>query len=157
MRLRFTPKFPVRRMDRGKLAAAIQQTNQQISQAVEQDIAALTDTWSSPVPVDIRFEGYSVLVLVSDRRFIWTDKGTKPHIIKPKVPGNQLHFQLGSIPKTTPKMLTGGTGAVGNRWWVTDQVNHPGTQPRGFSKMLVEKHSPTYHDSMQRAINEAIR
>ena len=67
--------------------------------------------------------------------WIWTSRGTKPHIIKPKRKGYPLRFPTGYAPKTSPRGPSyGGPGTSSGPEVTAMVVHHPGTKPRHFEE-----------------------
>lgn len=81
----------------------------------------------------------------------YVDKGTKPHIIRPKRKP-VLAFRTPFSPKTTPRSLRTTRGYLGDTWVHAKEVHHPGTQPRQFSVMIGKKLTPVWARLMRAAI-----
>lgn len=95
---------------------------------------------------------------VGKNRKIWffVDRGTKPHLIRAK-PGGRLKFQTGYSAKTAPVARANvGTGRRTGAWVSKQQVNHPGTKAREFSKTIVQSLDPPFVDRIQAAILRGI-
>lgn len=84
--------------------------------------------------------------------WVWVDKGTKPHIIRPRTEGGKLTFQTGYQPKTVPGGFGGVSGYTGG-WVSTQEVNHPGTEARNFGEDFARQ----FRDERRRAITNAFR
>jgi len=86
---------------------------------------------------------------------IWryVDEGTKPHTIKPKN-SKILKFRPNYSPKTSPNPARyGGAGGSFGDWVFTKSVNHPGTEAREFTKVII---ADTKSD-IKRVIENALR
>lgn len=101
-------------------------------------------TWQHKPDFDILTEisGTTITVLGGTDDSVWNmlDRGTRPHIIRPKSPTGVLRFTWGGPgsykAKTIPNSLTsrggGATGVTIFRRW----VKHPGTRARNWSKII---------------------
>lgn len=92
---------------------------------------------------------------------IWTyvDKGTKPHVIKPKGPGYPLRFKTGYKPKTLPspaRTVFGGGGTTGPEVRAM-VVNHPGTDARNFTKQIAKEMGPEIRAEIENAFRRVAR
>lgn len=68
-------------------------------------------------------------------RFV--DRGTRRHVIKAKNPSGRLRFRTGGFAKTQPNPPRFGSGRRPNGpWRAPEQVNHPGTKARHFSRKI---------------------
>jgi hypothetical protein len=64
----------------------------------------------------------------------WVDKGTLPHIIRPKQAGGRLVFQLGYSAFTRPIANANvGNGTYAGPTVIAQVVYHPGTEAREFA------------------------
>lgn len=92
---------------------------------------------------------------------VWTfvDKGTRPHIIKPKGPGYPLRFKTGYKPKTLPnpaRTVYGGGGASGPEVRAM-VVKHPGSEPRNFTKQIAKEMGPEIRAEIENAFRRVAR
>lgn len=74
--------------------------------------------------------------------FHWTDKGTRPHVIRPKRSNKtgRLAFRLGYNPKTLPiAQAHVGDGQATGEWRTPVEVQHPGTKARLFSETIQKR------------------
>lgn len=68
--------------------------------------------------------------------FVWVDLGTPRHVIRAKKKP-MLKFRGGYQPKTRAgNSKFRGSGKATGRWTSKKQVNHPGTKPREFSRII---------------------
>lgn len=107
-----------------------------------------TATWSDKPKFTVEKRPFTVsrpLVRVSvttdDKRWLWTDEGTKPHIIRPKR-AKRLVFPSQFRPKTRPGSLKSGRGFKGGPPVFAQEVHHPGTEARGFTPLILKKTGP---------------
>lgn len=155
MRITVKVTLPQHSLDPAKFEAAIQRAQERIAADAVSDFHAVTSTWNTPVTFSLLREHHSISVATSDKRFIWTDRGTNPHLIKPKLATGALRFRVGGAPKTRVRELSSTMGAVGPDWRSAKEVHHPGTDARWFSEEVADKRAPIYRDYMQAEINEA--
>ncbi len=89
--------------------------------------------------------------------FIWTDEGTKPHIIRPKGPGYPLRFRSGHNPKTVPVARANvGDGRSTGPWVSKYEVNHPGTEAREFRPEMQRRLEIGLQSALEQAIEKAL-
>lgn len=89
--------------------------------------------------------------------FQYVDKGTKPHIIMPKIKGGMLKFRLGYSARTMPVAKYNiGTGQSFGAWVTKQQVFHPGSKPRNFLEHYLKELIPSFQQRIQMEINKAI-
>lgn len=100
---------------------AIERTMKMGEQAALEEIKALTSDWSSPPSVEVQRRGDITGIIVTDKRWVFADEGTKSHVIRPKR-AKVLHF----------------TTRAGDEVF-TKHVNHPGTKARYLSKQVQRK------------------
>lgn len=83
------------------------------------------------------------------RIWLYVDKGTEPHVIRAK-DGGKLFFQTGYSPKTqAPGKAHIGSGQSSGPFAQVDEVEHPGTEARGFSKAIGKKMSPVFRRQIE--------
>ena len=95
--------------------------------------------------------------------WIFVTKGTRKHLIPkhPKTDGT-LAFQWGGKgsykPKTKPPGKFGGPGVViGGEMHFPKQVKHPGSEGRGFEKIIREDEKPWFSRTMNNSWRRIIR
>lgn len=119
-----------------------------------------TRTWKGVKPkfeVLIGLTGKDATVVVgptgSDKavlKWVWIDEGTKPHKIKAKnVP--LLKFRSGFSSKTFPNRIASFLGGSFGPFVSKKEVNHPGTEPRNFTKIVVKRRRKKFINSMIKA------
>jgi len=137
---------------------------EEFAEIVQGDLEKTTRTWAEPVDFDIEItqtskvlEGVKDVKITfetDDMRWIWTDEGTKPHIIKPK-PSNKrglLFFNSKFTPKTKPGSLRSGKGFSGPPKVSKAIVHHPGTKAREFSQQIKKKRALKFRQVMNAAL-----
>ncbi len=96
-------------------------------------------------------------VSTDDERFIWTDLGTKRHIIRPKQQGGRLRFRVGGSPKTRRGVIGSRRGRQGRQWVSTQRVNHPGTRARLFTATIEKRRRKPFFKAMFKANRKGVR
>ncbi len=97
-----------------------------------------TRTWNTPVNFYKRRTKFGYSVGTRNKIFAYVDKGTRPHIIKPK--GNYpLAFSIGGRPKTRPGAITSYAGSTGRTGVFAREVHHPGTKARAFTEAIQKR------------------
>jgi hypothetical protein len=133
---------------------------------IAKEFEKTTRTWKGEKPkfeVLIGLTGKDATVVVgpsgSDKailKWIWIEEGTKPHKI-PKSPKTDasakpfLIFREGFSPKTLPGKLGSFPSGSFGPWVRKRQVNHPGTEPRNFSKIVVKRRRKRFANNMIKA------
>lgn len=83
-------------------------------------------------------------------KWIWNDQGTRPHVIRAKnVP--RLIFKTGYSAKTKPGFFGSFPGGSFGPTVSKFQVNHPGTQARRWSKLIVKRRRKKFIQAMNKA------
>ena len=115
-------------------------------------------TWNDPPDFELKVflgrspeQGIIATVVTDDLRWLWTDKGTKPHIIRPRN-AKRLAFPSVFQPKSQPNSLKASSGSSGGPTVYAQEVHHPGTEPRNFTKTIHTR----YHSDFKRAVSDSI-
>jgi hypothetical protein len=91
--------------------------------------------------------------------WIYVDRGTKPHTITARN-APRLAFMAGVyVPKTLPgAVVVGGGGYVKDPTLARPKsVEHPGSEPRGFSQAIAEDNRPFFRREVENAFRRAAR
>lgn len=129
-----------------------------IAEDVQTDFDKTTQTWehkpawTQTVKTGDRRAEFAVLT--SDEIYGYVDRGTKPHIIRPKR-ATRLAFGVGGSPKTTPRVIGSTSGSRGAAMIYSLGVQHPGTKPREFEKTLATKWRKLFSPRMKAALARA--
>ena len=94
------------------------------------------------------------LVGTNSKIYEYVDKGTKPHIIRPKR-AQFLRFQTGYRAKTTPGIIGSSSGGRSGDIVYSQGVRHPGTKARKFSEIINKKYERKFKDEMHAAMRRA--
>lgn len=86
-------------------------------------------------------------------KWVWTDQGTKPHIIRARrVP--RLRFQTGYVPSTTPGKFTSRRSRRFGPVVRPRAVRHPGTKARNWTTILQKRRRRPFTKRMIRAMQK---
>lgn len=89
--------------------------------------------------------------------WLWTSRGTRPHIIRPKNKP-MLAWHSGGSPKTSPRGPSYGKGSLAAGPWVRAmEVHHPGTRPRHFEEAIGRWAKPWFKSTMEAAMKRGAR
>ena len=145
-----------------KWGAVAREINKGVEQSGEILLKAhedVTKTWDTAVSFKLKttkvrgwpFRPREIVISVTtgDKRWLWTDKGTKAHIIRPKKRGGVLAFPSSFSPKSKPGSLRARKGSSGGPTVFSREVRHPGTKPRKFTEQIEKKYGP----KVRQAIN----
>jgi hypothetical protein len=116
----------------------------------------VTRTWSHRPNFYMRKLNASRVVGTKDKIFTFVDLGTRPHTIRPKRAGGVLRFKAGGFKaKTKPGRLSSNRGAPGKQWVSSKGVQHPGTEPRGFSEAIGKRMSKQLDIDIKKSLRRA--
>jgi len=124
------------------------------------DFEATTSTWNTDVEFVAKQQkdGYLIGPAKSKGGDIWEmlNKGTKPHdIVAKKI---ALRFPGGPYrAKTRPGFIGSQAGGSSGPIIFRPKVHHPGTAPRGWSKIIRKKWQSRLGTIVQQHIHEAMR
>lgn len=100
--------------------------------------AKTTSTWKTRVNFYVRKTKAGRSIGTRSKVYAYVDKGTRPHIIKPK--GNYpLAFSVGGRPKTRPNYIASYGGQPGKTAVFAREVHHPGAKARGFTAAIQKR------------------
>lgn len=129
----------------------VKQVMQQAADDAKSDLEKTTQGWSRSVSFQAIPDATGFIVGTDDEVWNMLDQGTKPHRITPRR-ATRLRFQSGYKAKTRPRVLGSGGGGASGDVIYAKAVDHPGTAPREWSKMVAEK----YQTEIPLRMNEAI-
>ncbi len=102
---------------------------------VKEKMLEPTSTFSIRPVVEIEKAPLKREIFTTDQKYIWLDQGTRPHVIEARNPRGRLKFQ-GRTPKTTPFNFTASQGGSNGEVQFAKRVQHPGTDPRGWTELI---------------------
>lgn len=124
------------RIDRTEIPAALAQIVLRASSRLIGLLTRPTLAWSSSPAFDRKLTTSArwaeARVTTDDRRYNWTNFGTRPHIIRPRGPGYPLRFMSGYSPSTRPGSLQSSAASTSGSTVYRYEVHHPGTLARRF-------------------------
>lgn len=131
----------------GRQLEAVDRAYKRALNEARAELRAVIDEWKSELDFAVfptrRRESivYQVKGVGPDVQiFHYVDKGTRPHVIRPKKPGGRLAFQPGYSPRTAPiAQFNVGTGLKSGDTIFRAEVHHPGTKAREFTKTILAK------------------
>jgi len=158
--IRFKTISP-RAFNAGALEKELKKAQREWMTKVVKEYQGTTKHWKHRVPFRGRRSerGFVTTTEVGtdDEIYGYVDKGTRPHIIRPKRPGGVLAFPSVSAPKTKPGSLKSGRGKRGGATAFTREVHHPGTKARDFSGQIKKKMEPVLERDMQTAMGRGAK
>ena len=148
------PKKPV--FDAKKMQGVITSTLNGVAKGVKVDFDVTTQTWQHRPTFTISSPStYEREISTSDDVYAMLEKGTKPHVIRPKSARGILRFTTPFRAKTVPNAIRSNKGSRGNTPVVARVVHHPGTKARLWSKAIKKKWDQHIGSTFQRAIDSA--
>jgi len=139
---------------------------QKAGKGIQADFAKTTEHWKHKVVFELVMvlpsPAVEVMVATDDEIYNWVVKGTPAHEIWAGAYTGQsdktmLFFSSQFVPKTQPGIIGSNPGFVGERDTFTPMVNHPGTEPRNFDKIIQKDWEPKFKRQMEAAMREAAR
>lgn len=145
-------------------------TREQMNQVMEdtkndllKSLNSIVKDWKSDVSFQARKYVKADLIAINTfpvgkDKMVWefVDKGTKPHTIKAKT-SKGLRFKSDYKPRTLPNpaRLASGGGISTGSWKAAKIVNHPGSKPRNFEKVLGSDYQPKFTRDTNNAFKRA--
>lgn len=116
-----------------------------------------TKTWDKQPEFTITNDGeFGRIVGTENEIYDYVTHGTRPHVIRP-VAAQNLAFATVSVAKTIPNVLDSGSGGSGGPVAFAMVVNHPGTKPRNFEKLVADTVQPKLEELFTKNFQEAQR
>lgn len=132
-----------------------------IASDMNKDFQKTTATWKNKPKFDTkvmaRDQKVSITVSTSDEIYGYVDKGTRPHIIRPRKRDYPLRFNSRFKAKTKPHFIGSSNGASNPPIIRAMEVHHPGNEPRYFVRDIQAKYQPILAKRMQIAITRAAK
>lgn len=131
----------------------VQNTLTALAKDMKVDFDVTTQTWSNRPKTKIESPSpYERTISVDSDIYAMLDKGTKPHMIRPRR-ARILRFQTPFRAKTVPNQIVSRAGSKGTNTVFSRGVRHPGTKPRNWAKVIAAKWRKQAPIVMQRAIS----
>ncbi len=136
-----------KRLDVASVKREIERVLKSEGREIAAEYRKTVKTWSNKTSFEVLTDtkGGDLIILVGPtgdeaavNHFVWTDLGTKPHIIRAKN-ARSLFFGTGGVKaKTAPGVIGSSAGARGGKPFTAPlAVNHPGTTPRRFTATIM--------------------
>lgn len=151
-----------------KVAAKFRKLAKELPEVVNAEMAAVandakgdfektTATWKNRPKFHIVRRPRSWTVTTDDPRYRFVDKGTRPHLIRPK--GNKpLAFAAQYQAKTKPRVIASRAGgSSGPTVFTRKPVHHPGTKAREFSATIFAKWQRKTAPRVRKALKNGIQ
>lgn len=141
------------------LERAIKNTLNAAAKGAQVDFKVTTRTWVTKPEFTIDVSDPGKRIVGTDSAIYgFVDKGTKPHIIRPKRAGGVLSFMgTAYVAKTTPGVIGSKASRNNNSIVNTRMVQHPGNVARKFSIVIRDKWAGQMRLRMQSAIVAALK
>lgn len=126
------------------------------AKAVKREFGLTVRTWNKKPDFEIDETGENVEVKTDDKIYGYVDKGTRPHIIKPKKPGYPLRFNSqGFKPKTVSNSIYARAGRAAQPPQIRAmQVKHPGFVGRFFTVQLAKRSRARFKRNIDKALKK---
>lgn len=159
-------------LDQRKLLDEAQRTVSDFMRTtVKPEFQAVTRDWKTPVnwAIKVRVTQAEIRAEIvptgkGKTIFGYVDKGTRPHVIKPKGQRRRrggaalLAFQTGYDARTQPvAQANAGSGRASGGWVFARQVNHPGTAARLFSETIHKQTDPEFRRMVENLMRRMAR
>lgn len=148
------------KLDSAKLQRELRKALHDTGEGVQKDLERTVATWKHKVPFGILTGKSDVTIFPQGENakiFKFVDEGTKPHTIAPKK-GKVLKFGSTYKPKTAPNVIGSKSGgSSGSTVFTQKPVQHPGTEPRDFRKIIVKKWEPKFKKMVDDAIERSLK
>jgi len=132
--------------------AALNKVIEAEAKAVVREYEITTRTWKKRVKFEVKVTPFETLTVGTDNEIYgYVDKGTRPHIIRPKK-AKALRFNTVFRAKTIPNQLTARAGLSAPPVAIRMEVHHPGNEPRNFTKLIAQRSEARFSRNIARAM-----
>lgn len=138
VKFRLQPIGPKRLFNVPAGQAAKEQALTELAHEAKALFEKTTRTWKHKPVFVLRINQNDRTVSTRDKVFGYVDEGTPPHVIRAKKSA-YLSFRPGGRAKTKPGVIASYLGAEGQGWARKQEVHHPGTRARDFSKIIQKR------------------
>lgn len=140
------------------LRALIRKEQLKEARAVKRDYESTTATWQTDVDFKIDETPQGANVGTDNKVYGYVDKGTRPHIIRPKNAARLRFNTVGFTPKSKPGVIKSYSGSpVGPPTAYALQVKHPGTKGRKFTQTIQKRSEKRFASSFNHALAKMLR
>lgn len=137
-RISIKSNFPKRLFDIRSGIAAKEKALDSLADEAVKDFGKTVATWKNKPEIRVRETTNTRQVYVIGKIYGYVDQGTPPHIIR-ALRARVLSFRGGYKAKTRPGIISSSGGGASGKRIFARQVNHPGTKPRNFSRIIAER------------------
>ena len=155
MRIKLIPILPKRKIfDVDALERGIEDALDDAAQFALDQFEKTTVTWQTDVKFTINKTKNGRTVGTRSTIYKYVDEGTRPHEIEARR-APALVFQYGAArrAKTKPSVISSYKGAAGDQWRSKKSVQHPGTAPRNFTKIIGERAAQRLRGNLRRNLS----
>lgn len=126
------------------------------AEKIQKEFGGTVKTWKKKPKFTITMqEGGSYEIGTDNPIYGFVDQGTKPHIIRAKNAPYLSFYRTGFVSKTKPNSLNNRAGRKATQDFTqVKQVNHPGTEPRNFTKLIRNRSQKRYPVNVAKAIKQ---
>jgi hypothetical protein len=128
-----------------------------VMEEVVEDFEKTTATWDEEPEFHVRDVRFRWSVWTDSEIYAYVDRGTRPHVIRPKRPGYPLAFQTGYTAKTVPRVIASRPGGASGPTVYAMEVHHPGTEAREFTATIYEKWADLFPDRVEEYLQELLQ
>lgn len=150
---------PRRVVNTGEVERIITKQLRNTGKDMATDLEKPTRTWKRKVKflVIVDAKKATVRIFTNSAVYGYIDRGTEPHEIPLQKRTTVLRFNSRFSAKTVPGKLTSRQGSSGPPVVFAKRVMHPGTKPRGWSKIVAKKYKPKLASRINGALAPVIR
>lgn len=140
-----------------QMKALLDKEVQRETRSIVREFQYTVKTWRRSVTfsVDISPSFEYATIGTDDTIYGYVDKGTKPHIIRPRL-AKALRFNTVFRAKTIPNQLRSRAGASSPPVAYAQVVHHPGTEARNFTEQVQKRSRARFSKNIAKAM-KAIR
>lgn len=131
-------KLPKKLFDVAAGKAQIKRSLDDLATEAKDAFGETVSTWKNKPAINIESVGNKRIIRVEGKVYGYVDKGTVPHIIRPRR-ARVLSFRGGYKAKTRPNVIGSSSGGASGARVFAKIVHHPGTAPRNFSVVIRER------------------
>lgn len=151
-------KVPTDVLKAGEIGRVIKNTLNAVALAAKADFGTTTRTWKDRPEFTIeKPDEETRVVRTANKIYEFVDKGTRPHIIRPRRGGRLTWMGVAYRAKTQPNVIGSKTGGNDNTIVWTKVVHHPGTAARNFSIAIRDKWAKEMHIRMEAALVAVVK
>lgn len=140
------------------LAKIVVEEMRQEARNVQREYEQTVRTWKNQPDFEIEEKDKNIYVNTDDKVYGYVDKGTRPHIIKPKNPGYPLRFNtVGFRSKSVPQKLIARAGSPAKPPEARPMfVKHPGNDPRRFTVLIRKRSQARFAKNFNKRIKQEL-